>query len=445
MRALRETDVRTIGPGEHWQTGAPLTGYGYDSRVRWSAITAGFAALAGCYSPKFRDCEQACGPASSCPPGLECDNAVCRLPDRVGTACVESVDADPPTADVSPEDCTWDLVSTNFSAADVAVANPPAWDVIADETFTTGGVGGHAVSQTGADPLWIVQHSRFTVAAGVTLTVEGPHALVIAADTIDIQGTIVVRTGTVDDTCDAARGADSCNAGAGGGGGGYGGLGGDGGGPPASNGGTATGILPTPLRAGCPGAQGGDGRTGSLDPTPQPGGFGGAAGGALQLSARLSINIEGTITANGGAGLAGQSDMAGANVCPNLTGRAAGGGGGGGGGTILIESCATVIAPTAKLCANGGGAGGGAGGGNSDTGMNGTAGSCDVAASGGAGEVNQQGGVGGFDGVPAGAGVIAGRGGGGGGGAVGRIHVLQVAGPPVTAGATIRPPANRSQ
>jgi hypothetical protein len=369
---------------------------------------------------------------------------VCREPNRVGTACVETQDASPPTADVAPEDCTWDLVSTNFSPADVADANPSPWDVEADETFMTGGVDGHGVSQSDSATLWIVHHSRFTVAEGVTLTIEGMHPLVIAADTIDIKGTIVVRNGVDDATCDAVRGVDACNAGAGGGGGGYGGVGGDGGGLPGANGGTVAGVLPTPLRAGCPGAQGGDGRKAS-DATPRLGGAGGTAGGALQLSGRLSVNIAGTITANGGTGRAGKSDSAAGFAC-GATGRASGGGGGGGGGTIFVESCATVIAPIAKLCANGGGGGGGAGGGSSDTGYDGQDGTCDVIAQGGAGEIEgEQGGTGGFDGVPAGPGGITNRGGGGGGGAVGRIHIQQLAGAPVTTGATIRPPANRSQ
>jgi hypothetical protein len=411
--------------------------------VRWIAIAA---CLAGCYSPTFRDCEQACGPNSSCPPGLTCNNTVCREPNRVGTACVETEDASPPTADVNPENCTWALSSTNFTMADVADPNPTPWDVTADEPFTTGGVDGHAVPQTDGPNLWLVHHSRFTVAEGVTLTIDGPDPLVIAADTIDIKGTILVRNGAGDSTCDAVRGANSCIAGAGGGGGGYGGVGGDGGGLPAANGGVVSGVLPSPLRGGCPGAQGGDGRTGPNDATPRLGGEGGTGGGALQLSARLSISVEGKIDANGGNGHLALSDPGGGAACPGLKGRAAGGGGGGGGGTILIESCATVIAPTAKLCANGGGGGGGAGGGTIDKSFDGQPGSCDAVAAGGAGEVaNAQGGSGGFDGIPAGAGAIDQRGGGGGGGAVGRIHVLQASGPPVTAGATIRPPANRSQ
>jgi len=321
-------------------------------------VIATTACLAGCYAPKIRDCQQACGPNNSCPSGLTCSNTVCRDPARVDTACMETEpDASPPTADVAPENCTWALSSTNFTMADVADPNPPAWDVTADETFTTGGVGGHAVAQTNGPNLWIVHHSQFTVAAGVTLTIEGPNPLVIAADTIDIKGTILVRNGAGDTSCDAVRGTNACVQGAGGGGGGYGGVGGDGGGPPPINGGTVTGVLPTPLRGGCPGAQGGDGTSGGGDGNPLPGGLGGTGGGALQLSARLSINVEGTIDANGGYGHLATSDSAGGNASGNLKGRGAGGGGGGGGGTIFIESCATVIPPGAKPCGTGGGRG----------------------------------------------------------------------------------------
>lgn len=415
--------------------------------VRWLGI---LALLGGCYSPKLGDCAVACGKGDSCPPGLRCDNAVCRLPEMVGTACTEpeiQQDADP-TVDINPETCTFGLVSTNFAPADVAETSPPAWDVLVtpDEPFMTGGVDGHAVSQTDAAPLWIVHKSRFTVAAGATLTIEGNHALIIAADDIDIAGTIIVNNGPPDATCDAAEGAVLCNNAGGGGGGGYGGVGGDGGGPPSANGGSVSGVNTTPLRAGCPGAAGGPGtKVGDLSPL--PGGVGGAAGGALQLTGRKSVHISGQILANGRAGHQGTSDAAGSNNCPGFTGRGSGGGGGGAGGTIFIESCAVVIEPSAKLCANGGSGGGGGGGGNSNTGYIGHDGSCDAQAPGGAGEVtpDDDGGAGGYDGLPAGAGGYAKRAGGGGGGAVGRIHIYQVAGMPTTTGATIKPPANRSQ
>ncbi|HUS30538.1 MAG TPA: hypothetical protein VMZ53_18640 [Kofleriaceae bacterium] len=410
--------------------------------MRWLLVTA---CVAGCYSPKVGDCVVACGKNDSCPPGLTCDNAVCRLPEMVGTACSEPADASS-TIDINPDDCTWALVSSNFAPADVPDTSPPAWDVTADETFTTGGVDGHAVSQTGASPLWIVHKSRFSVAAGATLTIEGMHPLVIAADEIDIAGTIVTLNGSGNATCDAEPGAPACNNASGGGGGGYGADGGDGGGPPADQGGAIAGITPSPLRGGCPGAKGGNGQQNATDATPQLGGSPGAGGGALQLSARKTLHITGTIRANGFAGGPGRSDHAGGNACPGFTGRGSGGGGGGGGGTLLLESCAIVIEPSAKLCASGGSGGGGAGGGNTDIGVAGNDGSCDMQAIGGAGEAaGANGGNGGFDGLPATSGQQASRGGGGGGGAVGRIHIYQVSGAPVTAGAVIRPPANRSQ
>jgi hypothetical protein len=360
----------------------------------------------------------------------------------VGTSCAEPADANS-TVDINPDDCTWALVSTNFAPADVPDTSPPAWDVTADETFTTGGVDGHAVSQTGASPLWLVHKSRFTVAAGVTLTIEGNHPLVIAADDIDIAGTIIANNGAVDASCDAVVGANACEQAGGGGGGGYGGVGGDGGGGPADQGGTVSGVSPAPLRSGCPGAKGGDGQKVATDVI--DGGAGGAGGGALQLSGRKTLHITGEIHANGFGGGRGKSDPSGTFICSPY-GRASGGGGGGGGGTILVESCAVVIEPSAKLCANGGGGGGGAGGGSTNMGVDGNAGSCDAQAIGGAGEVaGAQGGNGGYGGLPATAGAKDTRGGGGGGGAVGRIHIFQVSGTPVTAGATIKPDANRSQ
>ena len=83
--------------------------------VRWIAIAMS-ACLAGCYSPKIRDCQQACGPNNSCPSGLTCSNTVCRDPSRVDTACTEiEPDASPPTADVAPENCTWALSSLPYA------------------------------------------------------------------------------------------------------------------------------------------------------------------------------------------------------------------------------------------------------------------------------------------------------------------------------------------
>lgn len=373
---------------------------------------------------------------------------MCRTPSLVGSTCA-GIDATKPvdvaaTADVAPESCTFEIVSMNFDPADLP-ASEGAWTVTGDVMFTTGTGGGRAVPQMAGNDLWLVHHSTFVVEPGATLTISGMHPLVIAADTIDVKGTIIVENGSGHPSCDAQRGANSCDKAAGGGGAGYGARGGDGGGPPLMAGGTAANIVPVPLRGGCPGAQGGDGTTGPNDSLPRPGGLGGAAGGGLQLSGRLKVDVSGQIFAHGKAGEPGKSDQAGGGAC-GITGRAAGGGGGGGGGMIFVESCETIIQPTARLCASGGGGGGGSGGGNTNTGMRGSDGNCDGVALGGAGEIaNSQGGNGGYDGQPATNGSIASRGGGGGGGAVGRIFIRQVAGDPVTAGATIRPPANRAQ
>ncbi|MFN0250324.1 MAG: hypothetical protein ACKV2T_25825 [Kofleriaceae bacterium] len=78
------------------------------------------------------------------------------------------------------------------------------------------------------------------------------------------------------------------------------------------------------------------------------GGSAGGGGGALQISARESIQVTGTINAGGGGGGGGVSAES-----------LAGGGGGGSGGAILLEALTVVV--NGKLYANGGG-GGGAGG-----------------------------------------------------------------------------------
>lgn len=87
------------------------------------------------------------------------------------------------------------------------------------------------------------------------------------------------------------------------------------------------------------------------------GALGGAGGGAIQLSAKRSITINGVISANGAGGQGGDADPA----CN-------GGAGGGSGGAILIE--APDVFYTGKLFANGGG--GGSGGGPQNNGLNGS-------------------------------------------------------------------------
>jgi hypothetical protein len=78
------------------------------------------------------------------------------------------------------------------------------------------------------------------------------------------------------------------------------------------------------------------------------GGNAGGGGGALQISARESIQITGTIHAGGGGGGGGASAES-----------IAGGGGGGSGGAVLLEAQTVIV--DGKILANGGGGGGGGG------------------------------------------------------------------------------------
>jgi len=135
--------------------------------------------------------------------------------------------------------------------------------------------------------------------------------------------------------------SDGTNGGGGGAGGTFrtaGGNGGDGG-IAAASGGSATGAVgvPTVLRGGCVGQNGGtgEGNAGA--------GVGGAGGGALYLVAGGAMKIDGVaIAANGASGVA--------------AGQRAGGGGGGSGGMIRLTAGSFNILNAPRIMANGGGA-----------------------------------------------------------------------------------------
>jgi hypothetical protein len=78
------------------------------------------------------------------------------------------------------------------------------------------------------------------------------------------------------------------------------------------------------------------------------GGQSGGGGGALQISARESIQVTGVINVGGGGGGGGVSAFS-----------SAGAGGGGSGGALLLEAQTVIV--NGKLVANGGGGGGGGG------------------------------------------------------------------------------------
>ena len=204
-----------------------------------------------------------------------------------------------------------------------------------------------------------------------------------------------------------ALGAGAANTpGVGGGGGAFCGGGGAGG---NASGATGGGGQPYGAATLVPLAVGSAGGGGAL--------FGGGSGGAIELVAGQSINVEsqGVIAAGGGGGYSGNG---------NGTGQSGSGGGSGGG--ILLEAPSVTVAGTVSV--NGGGGGGGSGSPNSQNGVDATENA--QAAAGGNSGTTGAGGTGGAGATSAGAvgaiGDLSGAGNnaaGGGGGGAGYIRI----------------------
>jgi hypothetical protein len=209
----------------------------------------------------------------------------------------------------------------------------------------------------------LISVDSFALGPNSTLRATGSIPLLVASwSTITVDGTIDVSSGIAvgpgaganTGACSAAEdGADSANGGGGGGGAGLGddgGDGGDGGGGDGNKGakGFKLGSTPTNVRGGCPGAKG---AKGDRD---DGGGDGGNGGGALQLTARQSITINGKLHAGGQGGGPGNGDVGG-----NDQSRRSAGGGGGSGGMLGLDAPMIAIGAGAILAANGGGGGGG--------------------------------------------------------------------------------------
>ncbi len=282
-----------------------------------------------------------------------------------------------------------------------------------DDGGSTTSLPGMVIDQGGTDAR-LISLDGFTVMTG--LRVVGRMPLIVASwGDIAIDGDLDVSSrrgaagaGANPGVCTTATSGDTGDGGTGGGGGGgFGGRGGDGGDADdnggrkaGGTGGDPLGSTPTIVRGGCPGANAGRGDAGD-EPV---GGFG---GGAVQLSARMRIDIVGRVNAGGAGGQGGAR--------PSATG----GGGGGSGGYIGLD--APMVTVSGTLAANGGGGGGGAAfaeggspGGNGRLNAapaNGGAGASGVGTSGGQGGANTA-----IDGSGVG-GILDGGGGGGGGGA----------------------------
>jgi hypothetical protein len=212
------------------------------------------------------------------------------------------------------------IVGSDFGGADLVVSNGD----ILQGTFTNVGT--------------------FTVGAGNTVFVANGFGLSIAANTIQIDGTIdgtgAGFAGAATPVGDAANGLAGTGPGAGagglyggavhasgGGGGGYGGNGGHSGqslsSPPFAAGGTAYGsAAPPSVQLGSGGGSAGNHGCCGFG----TGGAGGDGGGAVSLAALGNLILNGTIRVDGSDGSQGSS---------NATYSTSGGGGGSGGGIEL--------------------------------------------------------------------------------------------------------------
>jgi hypothetical protein len=245
------------------------------------------------------------------------------------------------------------------------------------------------IQQSDNSYIAVLSVATFTVGPSTLVNVVGPKPLLVASwGMLDVMGEIDVGshttetdpTGHIQQTTTFGAGAPSASCapassstgptlatagqfavtsgGSGGGGGGaFHGNGGDGavgdmnctvpatcprtGGP----GGTG-GVMPTLVRAGCPGADSGAAGPGALAPaTATTISKGGLGGGALELAAMGDIHIAGTLRAGGAAGAGAPQ------------GAAAGGGGGGAGGYIGLDSH-NMVMTGGTIAANGAGGGG---------------------------------------------------------------------------------------
>jgi hypothetical protein len=351
------------------------------------------------------DCQDGCknDPAKIAPGICGC-GAVDTDSDGDGTAnCVDGC-----PLDISTTGACFPFTQSNFSTSNLNFGTAPTTTINCNATinssnanpFTTwcGTVPSFVIQPQSLGPdLLVIPLKGLTVASGFTLKLIGSRPVVFA-----VRGNVVVD-GTIDAnasgttpgaggnwSCGASAGANGSgdagfgDGGGGGGGGAFGTAGGRGGQGDNNNnygvGGSVRGTATiSPLFGGCNGGSGG-----GCSSTP-----GGAGGGAIQITSSGTIDINGTIRANGAGGVTGCSTEG-------------GGSGGGSGGAILLQSLNTADTSGATITANGGSGGDGNGAFNGG-------------GAGGSTSANNAGGQG------ADGGGISGGSGGGAGGGYGRI------------------------
>src|SRR5574337_738820 len=231
----------------------------------------------------------------------------------------------------------------------------------------------------------IFNYTTINIPAGVTVTFkknsQNTPVTILATGDVTIAGTINLNAGNGNYIIPGAGGPGGFDGGVGGtvnqagkrgegSGGGIGGAprtnsdtgGGCGGGggfkDNGGNGGTIDGTAPGGTGGSAYGNErilplvGGSGGAGGGGTNTYTGGAGGGGGGSIVIASSGTINVTGTITANGGTGSNGESVQSG---CCWYTYYRGGGGGGGTGGSIRL--IANIIAGNGSLTATGGGGG----------------------------------------------------------------------------------------
>jgi hypothetical protein len=349
-------------------------------------VRCGLAALVAlapaCFNPRFE--HVMCGRGDECPAAQSCNRATgfceasdASIPDTGGSAS----GPDGPIADASLCYGTGLVRVCLASAPSKAVSYPTVTQL--DTTDTAGCT--QTMAQADGPELCIIAGTTVTIDGALLVT--GSRALVlIAADSATVSGTLDLSStsagrrgaGANQGTCvHPGPGADDTGGAGGGGGAGLGTNGGTGGtgdlndnGSPVGQGrGGMAGVaqtMPTLLRGGCRGGDGGAGDAVHRAP-------GGDGGGAVYLIAGNTIHIPGDVFASG----------AGGGTTASTPGAEQGGGGGGTGGMIGLD--APRIDILGRVVANGGAGGGGGGGLGGSPGGDGTTTSWNAPAAAGTG------------------------------------------------------------
>ncbi|HEY1812131.1 MAG TPA: hypothetical protein VGG74_07220 [Kofleriaceae bacterium] len=315
-----------------------------------------------------------------------CANGACVAPSNIDLPTVATCGAGAPVLDPGPTgtvtyqnnpgpqlSCS-PACGTTMTIAPTEVVGNEAWFCVSSINVQVGATLVASASQVPTNAIGFIVDGAATIAGRIAL--DGTNAVADGNPNNDGPATPAGPGGSPGANQDDSNG--KTGGGSGGGGGGahkdcpgdnWVGAGGGGGGDfeIGANGGSAlcsdnsnvAAGLPGPLayNAGLVPLVGGGGGGGGGDATPN-GGYGwagGGGGGAVQIAARLSISIGGEISARGGNGYGGSTQID-------------GGGGGGAGGGVLLESPLVTIGGAVVVDGGNGGLGAAGAGGTGATG-----------------------------------------------------------------------------